>query len=207
MTKAHTERCCPSHLPRMDPVPSNSTALGAVAMQVTVGVMSVCESTSPLCACSSGYALCSRHVFCLTISVSPAPSALSPPPPPPPVSICIFPSLCAHLPLCLLAVYFSPSLSYSLFLSPFLSFFPPSPLLLLLFLFSLLPLPPSSFILFLSVALSPPPSLFLSLSHFKISCDSASITPFQSQMTNHSRLFSTVGDAPPDQDPDSLIWV
>lgn len=129
------------------------------------------------------------------------------PPLPPPVSICIFPSLCAHLPLCLLAVYFSPSLSYSLFLSPFLSFFPPSPLLLLLFLFSLLPLPPSSFILFLSVALSPPPSLFLSLSHFKISCDSASITPFQSQMTNHSRLFSTVGDAPPDQDPDSLIWV
>lgn len=100
-----------------------------------------------------------------------------------------------------ISVLFSIPLSLSLLLSSQSSPPPSLPLLS----------PPSpSFLLhslFVCHSLPSPPSLFLSLSHFKISCDSASITPFQSQMTNHSRLFSTVGDAPPDQDPDSLIWV
>lgn len=140
----------------MDPVPSNSTALGAVAMQVTVGVMSVCESTSPLCACSSGYALCSRHVFCLTISVSPAPSALSPSPYPrpslfasSPPSVPIFlsvswPSISLHLCLILYSsLPFSPS-----FLPVLSSSFSSSSL-------SSLSLLPPSFSFCLS--LSPPP--------------------------------------------------
>lgn len=146
----------------MDPVPSNSTALGAVAMQVTVGVMSVCESTSPLCACSSGYALCSRHVFCLTISVSPAPSALSPLPTPArlylhlPLPLCPSSSLSLGRLFLSISVLFSIPLSLSLLLSsqsspppslPLLS--PPSPSFLLHSLFVCHSLPPHRLYFFL----------------------------------------------------------
>lgn len=104
------------------------------------------------------------------------------------VSIGIFPSFYVHLSFCLLAICSSLSLSCSLFLSPFLAFPPPKPLLFSLLLpLLLLPLPSSSspsfppfslpspfFLLLLSLSVS----VSLSLSHSKILCDSAPITSF-----------------------------
>lgn len=179
MAETHTKRCCPSHLPLQGLTTCSGTALGSTIMRVIGSVpvcvcVSVCPrvflSVSPsVCACFSGYSLCSPFLVSFSVSVSLYPFSLR---------LCLYWHLslllCPPFFLSLGHLFFSVSVLFSLPLSlsrlpssqtsPLLSAASSSPSSSPFFFFSffssflsslpLFPPPPFSFRLCLSLSIS-----------------------------------------------------